>query len=328
MKNRVFFMFSAVIAASLMLSFCSPGTTDTTNPSAATDFGPKFTVFVSAAGNDANFGTNKNAPIKSISNAIATASALGFTNIYIAAGTYTPGNGIMSAPYGVDIAVNNIHLIGGWNSTFTAISGYSVFDGNTQSYDHSLYIHGVKNISLSSIIFQNSTNDGTYPLINITKVNGLNIFNCICTNNISPYNDIIDLFYNTNVVLDHVNIIGNTSQSFIVSVSGSSNFVILSSMLYKNNTDPGLPLITFASSPYTRALVISNNIFGGKPGFSEAIAVLSWVSNHIFVNNSFVSGSLNYYYRFRTISTNDINAVNDTAFTKATISSGNKLTNF
>jgi hypothetical protein len=330
MKKRVIFMFSAVIAASLMLSFCAPATTTdpgTTNPP-ATDFGPKFTVFVSAAGSDANFGTNKNAPVRSISNAIATASALGFTNIYIAAGTYTPGNGINSAPYGVEIAVNNIHLIGGWNETYTAISGYSTFDGNGQNYNHSLYIHDVKNILLSSIAFQNSTNDGSFPLINITKVYGLNIINCLYTNNISPYNDIIDMFYNTNVVLDHINIIGNTSQSFILSISGSSNFVILSSMVYYNNTDPGLPLITFASSPYTRALVISNNIFGGKPGFSDAIAVLSWVSNHIFVNNSFVSGSLGYLYRYRTISTNDINAVNDTAYTKATISSGNKITNF
>jgi hypothetical protein len=321
-------MFFAVIAASLMLSFCSPVIPpDTNNPPAATDFGPKFTVFVATTGSDANFGTNKNAPVKSISNAIATASALGYTNIYIASGSYTPGNGIMPAPYGVDIAVNNIHLIGGWNTSYTAISGYSTLDGNSSNLSSLIRIQNIKNIKLLNINIQNFSSIAIGAGFYITKASDITISNCSVNNIDSSSSAIVYLLNITNSRFSY-NSIQNcfSSSSSIVNIAGSYNLKYYNNLLKNCNAASTGYLIQIQAG--SSNLTFNSNIIGSTNNSVTAIGIATAVINHQLIGNIFVDNWLGYLYRYSTTATNDINVVNDTAFTKATISSGNKLTNF
>ncbi|MCS7299349.1 MAG: hypothetical protein RMJ37_05260, partial [Spirochaetia bacterium] len=86
-------------------------------------------VYVSPSGDDANDGLSKDRPVKTIQVAIQKAVATNRQNILIQSGVYSVGSGLNDSGSGVVISNNNIRLIGGWNSAFSSVVGYSELDG-------------------------------------------------------------------------------------------------------------------------------------------------------------------------------------------------------
>ncbi|MCS7299013.1 MAG: hypothetical protein RMJ37_03490, partial [Spirochaetia bacterium] len=84
-------------------------------------------VYVSTGGNDANDGILKTIPVRSIQVGLSKARGYNVNEIYITTGLYTPGSGLNSSgsDSGVVITNNNIRLIGGWDSGFNSMIGYS-----------------------------------------------------------------------------------------------------------------------------------------------------------------------------------------------------------
>ena len=324
-SNRIFFGLSAVIAASVLLSLCAPVTPPVENPP-ATDFGPRFTVFVATNGSDANFGTNKNAPVKSISNAIAKASSLGFTNIYIGAGVYTPGNGIKSAPYGVEISVNNIHLVGGWNTAYSAVSGYSTFDGNNQTYTNFMYIHNANNITLKNLDFNSIQSISLYSGINLDKLSSVEVSNCVLSDISSSSSRVFMIQYLTNASISYCSVFNIFSVDTVITITGCYN-TSFSKNSISNCNSSGFNYLLHMSAGSSN-MIINSNIICGTNNSISAIAIASGVINHKLIGNVFVDNWLGYLYRYSTTPTNNIAAVNSTAFTKASVASGNTITNF
>lgn len=85
--------------------------------------------FVSPSGNDTNSGL-MDAPFRSVSHGVGKACYLGVSNVYVAAGNYTPGNGLSNSGAAfVNITTSGyISVSGGWNSSFTAQDGVTVLD--------------------------------------------------------------------------------------------------------------------------------------------------------------------------------------------------------
>ncbi len=76
-------------------------------------------------------GLSPGAPLPSIPEAILTARAQGLSNIYVAAGTYTPSNlGLEADGTHAGFTVTNapLRFLGGYNSSFTKRTGISILD--------------------------------------------------------------------------------------------------------------------------------------------------------------------------------------------------------
>lgn len=88
-------------------------------------------IFVSTLGSDANAGTNHLSAVKSLPAAIQRMSLYGRTNVYVAKGLYTRGNGLAAGMDGVTISGAGMNFIGGWENSFfsRSASERSILDG-------------------------------------------------------------------------------------------------------------------------------------------------------------------------------------------------------
>ena len=164
--------------------------------------------------------------------------------------------------------------------------------------------------------------------INILNVNGLTLSNFILNSIHSSANFICYLDLSTNIIIDSSSFYNCSFSVNMVAISGCSIVKFVSSVITNNYGSLDNTQFMVFAGPYTSNLFVSNNLFGGTNNSTTSIGARIGVTNYIFVNNTFIFNWLGYIMRIGTKSTNDINAVNDTAYTLATVSSGNKLTNF
>jgi len=108
--------------------------------------------FVTNTGSDANSCTSPAAPCLTINGAIDKADS-GDT-IFISIGTYT------RSPYDIATISKDLTLSGGWDSTFTAQSGFSVLDGQNSS--GGVYVTSGGNGTLDRFIIRNVRDSYSY----------------------------------------------------------------------------------------------------------------------------------------------------------------------
>lgn len=120
-------------------------------------------IFVSATGSDAASGTNYTSPLRTIPYGLLRAAALGVTNVYVAEGVYSRGNGIASAGDGVIITGTYMHIAGG----FTPLSygwvralGRSVLDGQLSDGMRVIFFSNAFSCGISGITIRGATNAG------------------------------------------------------------------------------------------------------------------------------------------------------------------------
>lgn len=128
------------------------------DPDKAYVSGSSLTVYVTTTGNDTNSGLTTASPIKTIQKALDKYPGVESVYVKIAAGDYTPGNGLNSSSYGVYVSNNysssynlfeavetNLnfkrHLLGGWNTDFTVQSGYSRLNASLQAGYTVVYVY-------------------------------------------------------------------------------------------------------------------------------------------------------------------------------------------
>lgn len=114
-------------------------------------------VYVAVTGSDINSGV-RTAPLHTIQKAIQTATNLGYSEIRVASGTYTPGSGLNSAlpalQYsGVYLHSGGLALRGGWDGVFESREGYSVLDAQNSLY-HVVYVENVNQVTLEGFIIK------------------------------------------------------------------------------------------------------------------------------------------------------------------------------
>ncbi len=162
------------------------------------------TVYVSTTGSDANSGI-KSAPLKTIQIALDRAAMVNASNVYVGAGPYTPDNGLLDQSNEAGIILSNsyngINLTGGWDSSFTAHTGYSELNGQWILIHILLFgssptnnnVGAISNITLSGLIIENgyanqSSGGGIYSHGGGDPVSYIVITNCIISNNYAYYN--------------------------------------------------------------------------------------------------------------------------------------------
>lgn len=110
-------------------------------------------IYVAINGNDANEGISKDKPLKSLELAVNKASYYGLNEIYVSEGIFSKNNGLGNY-IGTFIIGNNLEIIGGWDSEFNSITGYTIFDGI--NLDKNILINSSTNIILKNLIVKNS----------------------------------------------------------------------------------------------------------------------------------------------------------------------------
>lgn len=236
-------------------------------------------VFVSvSAGNDANAGTNRTQPVKTIQVALDKAAAYGLTNIYIQIGTYRPGGGLNSTGNGVVISNSDMCLIGGFNASFTAQRvGYSILDG-TNNLALIIRILNATNTYLEGLIVCNGTGGGqilspSNTIVDVVFSNnntsrGLvlsgdynNVLNCVfCFNRGTGYAGGLDVTGSRNIISGtfYTNGYPNATWGGAVRLSGSSNAL---SGTFSNNYSSyygGAIVIMGANNIVTNSLIRNN----------------------------------------------------------------------
>lgn len=254
-------------------------------------------IFVSVStGHDTNSGTNRLEPVKNVQTGISNAVKLGITNIYIARGVYTPGNGLNAATYGVTITNNNLHISGGYETDFRTIRvGYSEWDCQ-KLFGPVVSILNCTNVLVERVVVRNGKADTEACGIYVNMVSNLMLINSIVSNN---------------------------SNYSIFSVSGGmvsrSSSICLSNMLFNNNygwtgglvildTDYDLDLCNifsnFAYGPVgginfhnssrgtMKNCIVCNNISSNFGGIIVYYNHYSYIYNNAITNNSSI-GSVN-----------------------------------
>lgn len=129
-------------------------------------------IYVSINGNNLNDGIAPFKAVLSVQKAIDLAQATGYTNIYVEEGTYRPGVGLAHSVAdnnyaGVNISnVNNINLVGGWDSDFTVRAGYSTLtaiNGNFEINKHIIWVEDLTNLMIDGFVIQDGIANGSYP---------------------------------------------------------------------------------------------------------------------------------------------------------------------
>lgn len=187
-----------VVIVIVMFS-CSPPADDDTGKGNGNGGGTVCTnpIFVSTSGNDANDGSSSAKAILTIQTAIDLAKANNCINVYVTAGTYVQGAGLLNSHTnnnyaGVNIQnIDNMNLLGGWNSDFSSQTGYSTLDGanGASSNKHIIWVQDSTNFTINGfVIINGNANTGNWPLncgggVFFTNVQFSLLTNCIVSNN-------------------------------------------------------------------------------------------------------------------------------------------------
>ena len=190
-------IYGTLIVLLFFISSCAaaPGGTSGNGGSSSSAASLAPGVYVSTTGNDSAIGTNASDPMRTIQLAISNAVTNGFTNIYVAEGTYSNGAGLISTNLtgisnsGIWITNAGIRLSGGWNSTFTSQTGKSLLNGNLQ-VKHVITVgyisYAVNNVIIEGFCVIGGTADIFPPVgggIYARSANYLTITNTTISNN-------------------------------------------------------------------------------------------------------------------------------------------------
>ncbi len=276
-------------------------------------------IFVSVStGHDTNSGTNRLEPVKNVQTGISNAVKLGITNIYIARGVYTPGNGLNAATYGVTITNNDISIYGGCDENFTtARSGYSEWDcqhlfgpvvfvlsctnltidkvivrnGVANSQGSGLYIYGVSNLIIQNSIISNNTNisltgsSGGFYIYNSQIV----ISKCVVTLNRAWAGGILAI--GTEYQIEKCSINNNYAYSNGGALNSAANSrgTIIDCNIYNNSAYMGgAVLISGNFHTYFYNNLISNNYAGSIYNTSIIASTHFNTTNMIISNCTFI----------------------------------------
>ncbi len=324
---------------------------------------PMQIVYVSTSGSDGNSGLSPDYPLSNITHAIELAGSSNINMILVAAGVYTPLNGgLMENGSGVRIfEKTNIMITGGYDPTFSDVTGMSVLDGGN-TLDRIVLIENSLGIYMENFVLRNNA---AAAAIDILGGGALftNSFGCMINysviSNCCASNGGGAAFYMSDACnLSFVTVSSNTATNGggvfvydrlvdLISLTNINNLAVNQGAAYYFQSTPwavigdniitnNLALATnsvihlFAGGDGSQ-LVISGNIIGGVGANSCAIYEEADVFNHSIANNAFVSLGLTYLYRnyvagetFITTATDWTN-INVADFMGATTATGNIL---
>lgn len=269
-------------------------------------------IYVSAAGNDANPGS-QDFPFKTLAHAVTYATTLGITNIYMAGGTYIEANTAYSCAVAL-VGLTNLTIQGGWNSGFTArsVETYpTVIDGN-HVQPTVMVIKNTTNVTVDGIVIKNGKPDSAltsfitfrggglyaeqanFNFINgwidgNESVNGGGVYgeqitgiisNCIISNNTSVNLDSGMVLFRSSIRIEHCSINGNNGDG--LRVLNCTNFIFQYNLINTNYGDGLVISNSVSSSP------ISYNEFtrSFRYGLLLFKSSISAISNNLFLSNN------------------------------------------
>lgn len=243
-------------------------------------------IYVSTNGSDNNTGS-KVEPLLNIQSAITKALNYGFREIYIMEGNYYPGNGLQVNDDGIYIGVNDIKIIGGWNSNFTSNTGYSYLMITNNNNFRIIVIENATNIYLSGLYISNGYSDNGGGIY-INNVSYSIITNCIVdncrailygggvfldnskNNNINVYiKNCLSLesgggiYLGQNTRYNNINsIISNNNAIYGGGIYNNGYFNMIYGIIVSNNADYGGGIYNYNSHNNRIDSIISGNIAG------------------------------------------------------------------
>ncbi|MCX8028799.1 MAG: Ig-like domain-containing protein [Brevinematales bacterium] len=324
-------------------------------------------VYVSTTGNDANLGVFRTLPVRTIRRAIEIANQYSISNILIATGTYTPGNGLNSSGFGVVITNNNLRLIGGWNVGFSSRSGYSILNGQN-SLNHIIFSTNVSGILIDGFIITGGFANGTldqdkvgagiyfsnvsYSTVSnsiigtngaLSKGGGIyiessysNVIRSRIVSNTASYGGGIYLTNSYGNVIDSLVSFNYSSFNgggvyFDGSMSNLISNLILSNVAAGGNLEDGGGGLYFSSSHHNVVVaeIISNRVIGsnGRGGGMRLQTSHSNIINSSFKYNSAVNNSGGLYLKSSTLNLISGEFVSNTGQNGSAVYLDNSLSN-
>lgn len=225
--KRVVISLSIVL---VVLSFSFAQKTGTRDP-----YEGEPCVYVSPNGSDENPGT-KALPFRTIEVAIDKGVIFGVNVIKVAEGVYTPGKGLNTGFSGVAIKHHNIKLIGGYNQDFTAITGYSILNGE-RKVQAIIEVRGATNALIENFVVMGATNreknDKNGGGVYLNKSSFSTLRNIISSNNMVGNGAGICIIGDSNKIVD-VRVLNNFGEN------GSGGYIVgnyneISSSIFQSN---------------------------------------------------------------------------------------------
>jgi hypothetical protein len=285
------------------------------------NIGPKYFmsgIFVSVnTGNDTNAGTNSAAPVKSIRTGISNAIVLGYTNIYLAAGVYTPGNGLNPATYGVVITNNNISLYGGCDLGFTTSrNGYSEWDCQ-RLVGPVVFIQNASNVIIDRMVIRNGMTNQYSSGVVIKAASNVNLVDSVISNNSNSVSILSAggiYITNSSISINNCQIVNNygwtggifysdceyrIENCFLGNNSGSSNGgalhsyignrgVLSDNRIINNNADFAGGVFIFRN----KSLIMKNNVITNNYSFNNVYDSSLVISSETGLTNLMISNCL------------------------------------
>lgn len=270
--------FSRVTGSSWVINFYVPEGTNRLyyyaideegnySPTNSIEFYVKYLAlkyYVATNGSDTNDGTSVSSPLRSLQKAINVAFSNEVGNaviIYVGAGTYSPSNGLNTSGIGCIITnMSNITIIGGWNSNFSSVSGYSVFDG-MYTLSNVLLISNVNNFRMENIVVTKGSNTG----LSVYNATNLKVSNVMAITNSGVGMFFTNVLSNTIFVSSLSN--GSSSRGYGLVFYGDCSYVYVSSFYNLSQSSVlGGGLYLVGNGNVVSGSIVSNVAYYGSSG--------------------------------------------------------------
>ncbi len=229
-------------------------------------------VYVSPSGSLAASGLSPSAPLPSLPAAVNLARSQGLSNIYVAAGIYSPGSGLddsTNSP-GLVLTGSPLRLLGGFDSTFVRRSGFSTLDAMGQRlvllvtnmtglyFDGFRIFRGYQEFGYGAGLYMDSVTNGLFINTQITRNTngegggaGVYVYNCknvtldcliknnVCTNDFGTGGGLY-LGYGQDTLMIFGHVINNTSGDAGGIYMDDTAGIILSTIISNNNAFYGV----------------------------------------------------------------------------------------
>lgn len=233
------------------------------------------TLYVAPGGDDSGPGT-ATFPMATIQSAVERAAAVGISNVYVKAGSYTPGAGLNPAgsTSGLEMRADGIQLIGGWNDDYSAQTSKSILDGQWQ-LKHVIWAENAAYLKIDGFQVVHGKADGASPHNNGGGMSGRGLSYCtinnctISTNSSTSYGGGLYLYTCINTICD-VCLQSNTSMNGggIASISGK-NIEIVSIINHNNASSAGGGIFCKSANTTIKSEILSNSATKGGGIFCD-----------------------------------------------------------
>ncbi|MBI4976011.1 MAG: right-handed parallel beta-helix repeat-containing protein [Spirochaetes bacterium] len=251
--------------------------------------------FVSLSGSDANTGISRLVPVRTIQQGVYIAASNGLPKVYVSAGIYTQGSGLLSGTAGLLLTNSGIAVLGGWGNSFVEQTNVSVLDGRN-NLCHVVAVSNITNVSMERFVITGGAAGAelTGGGMQCTFATNVVISNCSFLSNTASNGAGVWFASSSNCILADSSICNNTALASGggMGLSNSRGMSVRGNSFIGNaaSNGGGISLFSCMNALFTNCIFATNAAVEGAGIYAEGLSG-SVINGAVFRNTASLNGA-------------------------------------